>query len=332
MKTKVTVEQSVVANATLHGTAGAASFRTIMRLIMASFFAVAVIAASVREDSVRPIEVEGIENVWRISENLISGGDPGEMRGLRRLRDLGVRSIVSVDGSAPRVEIARELGIRYVHIPVGYDGIHEDAKRQLTRCTRELPKPIYVHCHHGKHRGPAAAAMMARADLGWTADEALAYMKRAGTSTDYPGLFDSVKAFEKAASMEASGKEPPLPERVQVADMVEMMVKIDERFDRLKAWQKSKQGLSGAADAEAIQEAIQLRELVRESARLPECRDEPPEFSKTFVALEHDLTDWIVEMKSIEETDKSKRTERLTALIKRAAGRCVYCHRSYRDR
>ena len=33
------------------------------------------------------------------------------------------------------------------------------ASRHLARAARTLPGPIFVHCHHGMHRGPAAAAV-----------------------------------------------------------------------------------------------------------------------------------------------------------------------------
>jgi len=37
----------------------------------------------------------------------------------------------------------------------------------------EAQGPVYLHCHHGKHRAPTAAAVVCRALDGWTADEAI---------------------------------------------------------------------------------------------------------------------------------------------------------------
>src|SRR4051812_33660083 len=70
-----------------------------------------------------PIEIRGIENAFRLSPRLYSGSQPEGARSFAALRDLGIRTIVTVDGSMPDVETARKFGLRYVHLPVGYDGI-----------------------------------------------------------------------------------------------------------------------------------------------------------------------------------------------------------------
>lgn len=281
--------------------------------------------------------VAGIENVWRLNDRLWSGGEPGGMDGLRKIKGLGVRTIVSVDGSAPAVEAARSLGLRYVHVPIGYDGIDPAARLQLVRAFAQLPGPVYVHCHHGKHRGPAAAAVMARAGSGWTSDEAAAYMKIAGTSPDYPGLYEAVRSFRMPTPAELQADAGPLPESVEVPALVELMVKMDERFDRLKAWSaKTGSGRRGG-ESNAIdprQEAILLRELTRESARLPECREKPARFRKGFDDLESDLTAWLATIdasdgKSAKADANSKRFEEL---LKKASARCSGCHRAFRDR
>lgn len=287
----------------------------------------------------RPQEVSGIENVWRIGVDLYSGGDPGGSDGLKRLREMGVRSIVSVDGAEPAVEAARALGLRYVHIPVGYDGIDESARVLLARSMSELPRPIYVHCHHGKHRGPAAAAIMARVGLDWGAQAAIDFIKMAGTSADYPGLYAAVRFDPKSVVPPKNATLKPLPERVEAPDMVAMMVRIDERFDRLKAWQAAlvsgdEKSRRDARRIDPVQEAIQLQELVRESIRSPECRDRPMAFRQSFADLEKAIAAWAdaLPQKDSSPLPEPERAERLAFLLKSAAGRCVSCHRAFRDK
>ena len=94
-----------------------------------------------------------------MTERLYSGSEPHGEEGIASLKELGVKTIVSVDGAKPAVETARKYGMRYVHIPIGYDGVPEEAGQSLARLMREAETPIYVHCHHGKHRGPAAVAV-----------------------------------------------------------------------------------------------------------------------------------------------------------------------------
>jgi len=281
-------------------------------------------------------EVPGIENVWRLDDRIWSGGEPGGLKGLEKLKALGIRTIVSVDGAAPDVEAARKMGLRYVHIPIGYDGVDAAAQLRLVRTIAELPGPVFVHCHHGKHRGPAAAAVMARAGRGWSADQAERFMTQAGTSPDYPGLFASVRSFRQPTAEALRANAEPLPEAVEVPALVELMVDMDERFDRMKDWLKtSEPGHEGKGNSaiDPRQEAIQLRELTRESARLPECREKPPEFRKGFDELESDLKAWI---EALDETGGQSANsdavrKRFEGLIKQASGRCSACHRAFRD-
>lgn len=286
----------------------------------------------------QPHPIQGIENVWQISPELYSGGEPGSFEGLAKLKAMGIRSIVTVDGAAPDIENARKLGLRYVHIPFGYDTVPGPAQLLLVRSFKELPKPIYIHCHHGKHRGPAGAGIMLRSGLNWSAEAAAKYMKDAGTSTDYAGLYSSVKMFEPPSDKALAASTEPLPETVEVADMVEMMVQIDTRFDRLKAWLQSTTAnqlkASGGKPVDPHQEAIQMRELVREAARLPECRDQPEAFRKSFDDLEMDLTQWIGLVNPLQAGAvplSPEKKSQLTVVLKQATNRCNTCHKAFRN-
>jgi protein tyrosine phosphatase (PTP) superfamily phosphohydrolase (DUF442 family) len=102
-----------------------------------------------------PDNLPGLHNVHRLSDKLISGSSPDGAVGFQSLKQLGVRTIISVDGAKPDVEAAKQAGLRYVHLPIGYGGVSEEQGLRLARAVHDLPGPIYLHCHHGKHRGPA---------------------------------------------------------------------------------------------------------------------------------------------------------------------------------
>ncbi len=129
----------------------------------------------------------------RIAADVYCGGEPSDEAAFARLRKLGVQTIVSVDGATPAVRLARQFGMRYVHIPIGYDGIPASAQRSLARVARELERPLYVHCHHGRHRGPAAAAVVCLAMGVMDKKQALRLLEVSGTSHDYDGLWRSVE-------------------------------------------------------------------------------------------------------------------------------------------
>jgi hypothetical protein len=229
--------------------------------------------------------------------------------------------------------------MRYVHIPIGYDSIPAEKQLLLSQTIAQMPKPIFVHCHHGKHRGPATAAIMARFGLGTSAADATLFMQQAGTSPDYSGLYESVSRFAAPDPKTVAELKSPLPETVDVSTMVDLMVEIDTRMDNLKAWSsialEPKQGLAGTRSGiDPIQEAIQLRELVRDSARLPECRDRPAAFTGHFSQLETDLTRWVDSLKAQKDLNQlpPAAQKNLAIILKSAAGQCTGCHRSYRDR
>jgi protein tyrosine phosphatase (PTP) superfamily phosphohydrolase (DUF442 family) len=279
-----------------------------------------------------PIEIPGVENAFRLSPRLYSGGDPGAAGALEALKELGVRTIVSVDGAAPDVEAARALGIRYVHLPIGYDGVPRDQAVRLARVVRDLPGPVYVHCHHGKHRGPAAAAVCAVASEGWSAGEAVAWMERAGASRDYGGLYESVGRFVPPTpeDLEKSGD---LPERAEVPALVDLMVRLDGRWDRLKAARASGfRAVPDAPDGDPAHEALQVLELLREAARLHDARFEEETFRRDLADAERRAADLHEALKARPSPAEPGRPDPAEAAFAAVAKSCTGCHARSRDR
>lgn len=206
-----------------------------------------------------------LENVWQVSPRIISGSEPVGEAALGELVRWQVSTVVSVDGQSPNIELAKKFGLRYVHIPIGYGGIPPAACATLTRVARETEGTIYVHCHHGKHRGPAAAALLCRADDGRTGTEALQILLRAGTSKEYAGLWRDVERF---SVLPPDAELPVLVERFPVPALASVMAEIARSFERLE---RSFPAGGARPPLEASElgriEAIQLGELFAESAR-----------------------------------------------------------------
>ena len=140
----------------------------------------------------------GLRRLIRVSDRIYSGAEPAGDAGFESLCKLGVRIVVSVDGARPDVEAARKYGLRYVHIPIAYSGIPAQAKAQLARVMEEAG-PIYFHCHHGQHRGPAAAAAACIASGEADGESAKAILHKAGTSEKYAGLWRDVAQYQPPA-------------------------------------------------------------------------------------------------------------------------------------
>lgn len=191
--------------------------------------------ASAKDRVIRQIEIPGLENVLHVSPQILSGGGPGHADAFRQLKTLGVEVILSVDGARPNIEMAKQHGLHYVHIPIGYDGIPSDDVASLTRLADEIDGLVYVHCHHGKHPGPAAAAVVCMASGTLDHKGGLEIMQRAGTSTNYAGLWRDVKNFRRP---DPNTQLPELVEHATVDSLAIAMSRIDRHFDNLKLIQK----------------------------------------------------------------------------------------------
>lgn len=215
------------------------------------------------QEAIQPVDTRTLHNVWKLSPRILSGSEPEDESAFAELARLGVKTIVSVDGIAPRIALAKKYGMRYVHVPIGYDGIDTKAQGSLSRVASDIKGLIYIHCHHGKHRGPAAAAIVCRADDGRSADDALTVLEKAGTGKEYPGLWRDVAQFKKP-----SGPLPALTEHAEVESLAAAMARIDRTFDRLKLSSKGKwKPLPEHPDVVPNIEAVQLLELFTEASR-----------------------------------------------------------------
>src|SRR5262249_21685483 len=89
-----------------------------------------------------------IANLQTPCAGLFTGAQPEGAAGFDALREMGVRTIVSVDGARPDVAAAAARGMRYVHIPVTYAEVTTEQRLEIARAIRDLPGPVYLHCHH----------------------------------------------------------------------------------------------------------------------------------------------------------------------------------------
>jgi cytochrome c553 len=238
-----------------------------------------------------------------------------------------VKTVISVDGIRPDVERARQFGLRYVHIPVGYGGITREQAIHLVRAAGELPGPIYVHCHHGQHRGPAAAAIVRRCRPdGWTADEAVAFLHTAGTDPKYEGLYASVRDLTPPSAAELHRVPSDFPEVADIPDLTARMVEIDDLWDGLKRARAN--GWQPSTPAESVAHlALRLNEQFREVARLTGTA--PP--TEEFTLIRGDAEAASGDLESALRAGAATAAAADKAYI-RTATACAACHRDYRDR
>jgi len=212
----------------------------------------------------------GLEHFKVWSPTLAQGAQPEGEVAFANLAALGFRTVISVDGAAPDVEAAERHGLRYVHVPIGYDGIPDRAALEIVKAVETAGGPVYVHCHHGKHRGPAAAAIARIAEGDADNATAVADLESSGCSPSYAGLYRDVGAFVKPSKQELDAIRPAdLPSVVRPTGLRDAMVHVDHRWDFLKAARASGWGVPSqypdidpAHEAGMVENA--LRDLLRE--------------------------------------------------------------------
>jgi protein tyrosine phosphatase (PTP) superfamily phosphohydrolase (DUF442 family) len=266
----------------------------------------------------------GLSNVLQVTEKLISGSAPEGDEGFQSLVDLGVKTIISVDGATPEVERAKRFGLRYVHLPIGYDGVPREQGLRIARAVRDLPGLVYIHCHHGKHRGPASAAV-ARLCLDGTcqAEDAIAYLHQAGTDPNYQGLYADVEQFRRPSAAEINAASNEFPEATQIGALAQIMVELDGRFEHLKLIRASGWKVPPRhADLDPPHEALQMRELFTEAMRTKDSEKRQPEFRQLLAQAEAAAVN----------LEQALRKEKLAeSSFQRFASTCAECHRQFRD-
>jgi cytochrome c556 len=278
-------------------------------------------------DATQPADFPGAHNVVAYYAGLYGGSVPDGEVGFETLEKLGVRTIISVDGSAPDVELAKAHGMRYVHLPVGYKGVSAERTLEIARVIHDLPGPVYLHCHHGKHRS-AGALGAAAVTLGYlTPEQAAARMKVSGTAENYRGLYKCVADATPADAARLSTASSAFPSISKISGFTQTMVVVDEQFDYIKAIEKAKWTVpSDHPDLVPTAVAGELHDLLRGLQEDPDVTARPDDFKQW-------LKDSAAQALAIEDelSKPAPSGEALAAQFKLLNQSCKQCHAKYRD-
>jgi protein tyrosine phosphatase (PTP) superfamily phosphohydrolase (DUF442 family)/cytochrome c556 len=266
-----------------------------------------------------------LPNAYRLHERVISGGLPEGDAAFQELQDLGVKTVISVDGAQPDVKTAAKHGLRYVHLPHGYDGISAERAAELAKAVRDLPGPVYIHCHHGKHRSPAASVVACVSTGLLEPEAAMVVLKTAGTSENYRGLYESALSARRIDDASLDALKVEFPESAKLPAIAEAMIPIEHAHDHLKAfaaanWKK----LADKPDLDAPHEALLLREHFTEMLRMPDVEQQPAEFRRL-------VTDSEAAAKSLEADLRADRHAEAGKALDLVTQKCTACHRGFRD-
>ena len=277
-----------------------------------------------------PGERTGLHNVFRLSDNIVSGSEPYGEAAFGQLREMGVKTVLSVDGKVPEAALAERYGLDYVHVPIQYRGITEDEMTRIAKTFREKPGPFYVHCFHGKHRGPAAAAVGRVVLDGVARDEAIAEMRQwCGTSPSYEGLYRVIATGAIASPEETARYRWDFPPAHPYGGYRQTMIEIVRARDNLKGL--SRRGWRPDVehpDLDALNEAEKLADTFDRANRLDEVARRPGDFRAWMdesAVLSRQLRDAIVAERAggpVIDVDVAY------AAVEQS---CAACHRVYRN-
>ena len=279
----------------------------------------------------RPLSAPGVTNFYLLAGKLYSGAAPEGDTGFATLAKLGVKTIISVDGMIPDVELAAKHGMRYVHLPIGYDGTTRSNALRIVKAAEVMPGPIFVHCHHGQHRGPTAAALICEGLDGWSPEQAEAWLKVAGTATNYPGLYRTVREFNAPTAKELRAVPENFPSRAKTPDLVRTMLQVDAHFDTLKAMQKSGfKRLIDHPDATADTESLAIEELLREAHRTGQGKERGDAFEAKLLNAAGTAHNLHAALKDVDANPGNGKAA-ADAALQNMTQTCAACHKAYRN-
>jgi protein tyrosine phosphatase (PTP) superfamily phosphohydrolase (DUF442 family) len=254
------------------------------------------------DDDWKPKRVESttVPNLFQISKKVYSGGLPAGEKAFEELKSLGVMTVISVDGAMPDVESAEKAGLRYIHLPHGYDGISETRVLEIAKAIAESPGPVLVHCHRGKHRSPAASAVACTAIGEIKPEQAIKVLEVAGTGKNYLGLFAAAKNAKSVDPRVIRDLKVEFKSKMPAPPLVEAMGELEVNLERLELLEKNHfQPLATQPDLEPSHLALLLREGYTELLRRPELKSKPEAFQQMMreaeasaKSVEAALVDW----------------------------------------
>lgn len=166
-------------------------------VLACGWLALSACAGDFEAVSASPLKVD-LENVVAVGavqpvDGITSAGQPDEAA-FRIFADSGYAAVIDLrtdgeDRGLDEKAFVQELGMDYVSLPIGRDGISFENARALDELLNAYDKPVLVHCASGNRVG---ALLALRASLGGADDETAMALGRQGGLT---GLEPKVRSI-----------------------------------------------------------------------------------------------------------------------------------------
>ena len=175
-----------------------------MRVVWLSFFTLMLCSTAVfAQDSSSYAELPRFQQV---TDRLYRGGQPRE-GGLRRLRELGIDTILNLRGTSKTTKAeeaeARALGFNYFNVPLPNWGRPQDerVRRALLIIAAPQNGNVFVHCKDGVDRTGTIVALHRVTYQGWKTSDALAEAEVLGMRRYQFWMRDYASEYEARAHL-----------------------------------------------------------------------------------------------------------------------------------
>ena len=156
--------------------------------------------------------VGAIHNFRWLNPNLCRGGRLTP-EGARSLADMGIRTVISLEGrGADRErEWVEGLGMRFESVPLSrfFAPPLQRVVKLIESLSDPQNHPVYIHCKAGKDRTGMVVACYRIAVEGWTTEDALKEMRECGSNWYAYCLKRAVLKFARAWGRPPGPPEPP---------------------------------------------------------------------------------------------------------------------------
>lgn len=149
----------------------------------------------------RPIPLEGVGNLFQVSDMLYRSAQPTP-DGLKRLKELGVKTVINLRAFHNDVKAAKAADLLDEELSINTWSIeNDDVIRVMNIIKDPAGAPYLIHCQHGADRTGMMVAMYRIIILHWTKDEAIDELVRGGYGfhSIWSNILDYIRHVDVAA-------------------------------------------------------------------------------------------------------------------------------------